>query len=362
MCRDCPIVARLDPDFRAIGDWIMHSKRVETGVFSLLLMFGSVADAHHSRANFGDTVAEISGTLVDYSWRNPHVFLEIEARNATGETQVWLIEAHSVTGMKRLGWGRDTLTPGMPITISGRPDRDSNKLFALLDFVLMDDGSRMYAFRDPNAPPPEIEPSTDFSGTWYADRDRASFLLAGGRPPEDWPYTAKGLAQAAAFNPEDSPELECQPVGVPKMTLYAYGINWTRSDTTIHIEKEHLDENRIIYLSPQEAGFVDSGPSYVGHSIGRFESDRHLVVETTGFRPTRWGLANGIDSGSGKKIVEQFRLAENGLAMDITYTLEDPEYLLTPVTVTGRYRKVDDRVFSASNCDPETAKRHLTRD
>lgn len=319
--------------------------------------------AHHSRANFHNAkFVKLNGTLVDFSWRNPHVFLELDVVGDDEETKRWLIEAHSVTGMKRLGWSQDTLEVGMQIALVGKPDRKSGKLFALLDYVLFDDGTRMYAFRDPSAPPPVIEPSKDFSGTWYADRDMASLLVAGGGPPEHWPYTDLGLQNVASYDPEDSPELECYPVGLPKMTMYAYGINWRREQDRIRIQKEHLDESRVIHLDADRAAIEDFGPSFVGTSIGRFESDRHLVVETTNFVPTRWGLTNGIDSGVQKKITEHYQLSEDGMWIDISYTLEDPEYLTAPVEITGRYRKAENREFSASACDPNTAKRHLTRD
>ena len=139
-----------------------------------------------------------------------------------------------------------------------------------------------------------------------------------------------------------------------------YGINWFRDDESIRIEKEHLDEKRVIWLGASAVA-VERGPaSYVGISMGHFESDRHLIVETDGFLPTRWGNANGIDSSEHKRLIENYVLSEDGMAMEISYTIEDPEYLTEPVTVSGRYLKGPNRDFVEFGCDPESASRHLS--
>ena len=322
-----------------------------------LLAFPAIVLGHHSRANFDDSrVIELTGTVMDYAWRNPHVYLEVMADGRT-----WLIEAHSVTGMRGQGWDADTLVPGTEITVSGQPDRNPDKHFVLLDYVEKPGGVRLYAFgRGPAADRPEIEPSTDFSGTWSMDMSNFNIRLAGGGPPDNWPYTERALAMAAEFSADDNPELECMPIGAPKMTLYPYGINWFRDDESIRIEKEHLDEKRVIWLGASAVA-VERGPaSYVGISMGHFESDRHLIVETDGFLPTRWGNANGIDSSEHKRLIENYVLSEDGMAMEISYTIEDPEYLTEPVTVSGRYLKGPNRDFVEFGCDPESASRHLS--
>ncbi len=323
-----------------------------------------VCSAHHSRANFDDTsVVELTGTIVDYAWRNPHVYFEIQADDDTGVSRTWLVEAHSVTGMRGQGWGPDTLVPGTEVTISGQPDRNPDRHFVLLDYVQRSDGPRLFAFgggRRNASARPAIEPSKDFSGTWSMDMSQFNVRLAGGGPPEDWPYTDEARAMAAEFSVDDNPELACIPIGVPKMTLYPYGINWFRDAGSIRIEKEHLDEKRVIRLDASAEGLEGAPASYVGTSTGYFESERHLVVETVGFLPTRWGNANGIDSSEQKRVVEHYVLAEDGLAMELSYTIEDPIYLTEPVTATGRFLKGPNREFIEFGCDPEAASRHLT--
>lgn len=341
----------------------MGGKAVVT-VFLLWAFAGPPALAHHSRANFDETrEIELSGTVKEFSWRNPHVYLEIDVPGETGDAGTWLIETHSVTSMMRFGWSRDSLQPGDPITITVQPDRDSSKRFALLQYMLTPGGNRVYAFRDNRSgEAPEVQPSTDFSGTWYAVRSALDIRLAGGGPPEGWPYTDQGRRNVSNYNEHESPQYECLPVGVPKMTFYSYAINLQRDGDGIQITKEHLNEHRTIYFNKDRSELKKTPPSYVGTSVGNLESDRHLIIETDNFLPTKWGLANGIDSSDQKIMTEDYRLSEDGMFIDISYTLTDPVYLTEPVTVTGRYRKAESREFTPVPCDPDTAKRHIISD
>jgi hypothetical protein len=218
----------------------------------------------------------------------------------------------------------------------------------------------MYAFRDNrNRPEAEVEPSTDLSGTWYAVRSALDIRLAGGGPPENWPYTDLGRQNVRDFDQHESPQYECEPVGVPKMTFYSYAINLKRDAAGIYVNKEHLNERRTIHLDKDWADLADESPSYVGTSVGQLHSENHLTIETRNFLPTKWGLGNGIDSSDQKVMTEEYRLVDDGMFIDISYTLTDPVYLTEPVTVTGRYRKAESREFTPVPCDADTAKRHV---
>lgn len=264
-----------------------------TRLMLLVLAFSisGFAAAHHSRANFdNNTTVQITGTVVDYAWRNPHVYMEVEGEDETGVSRTWLLEAHSVTAMGGFGWDGDSLAEGELISFSGSPDRNPAKHFVLLDYVQKADGSRLYAFGDRSAEreEPVITASDNFSGTWSLDFSRFNVREAGGGPPTDWSYTDTALAEAEAFSVNDNPELNCLAIGVPKVVIYPYGTNWTRDENTIRIQKEHLNENRVIWLDRDAEALQNQPPSYLGSSYGYFENERHLVVETSGFLPTIW--------------------------------------------------------------------------
>jgi len=329
----------------------------------LAFSISSYAAAHHSRANFDNSMTvQITGTVVDYSWRNPHVYMEVEGEDETGVSRTWLLEAHSVTAMAGFGWDRDSLDDGELVTFSGSPDRNPSKFFVLLDYIDKADGSRLYAFGDRSAEREElvIAASDDFTGTWSLDFSRFNSREAGGAPPTDWSYTEKAQAEAEAFSVNDNPELNCLQIGVPKVVIYPYGTNWTRDENTIRIQKEHLNENRVIWLDRDAETLKNQAPSYLGDSYGYFESERHLVVETSGFLPTIWGNANGVDSSEQKTVIEHYVLAENGMSIEVSYTVTDPVYLTESGTKTGGYIKALDREFEEIECDPTAASRHLS--
>lgn len=332
-------------------------------VFALMAFsLSAVAAAHHSRANFDpDIVTVVEGTIVDYSWRNPHVYVEIQADDEAGISRKWLVESHSVTGMRRNGWDAKTLQVGEQVTLAGSPDRDADKHFLLMSYVQKADGPRLYAFRNPDAVPvaKQIEPSVDFSGTWSLDMRRFNARLAGGGVP-DWDYTEVAQKRVDGFDVEQNPELECLAIGVPRITIYPYGTNFFRDKNSLRIEKEHMNEKRVIWFDKDTEALKNQPASYVGSSYGRFQSERHLVIESWGFLPTRWGNANGVDSSAEKTVVEEYVLSEDGMSMEIKITLTDPVYINEPVVVSGGYIKDENRAFVETPCDPTAASRHLS--
>ena len=115
---------------------------------------------------------------------------------------------------------------------------------------------------------------------------------------------------------------------------------------------------RVIHLEATTPPH-DYEPDAAGYSIGHFEADGTLVVETAHFAPTRWGSEMGVDSSDQKRVTQRYQLADGGLGMSLTYTLEDPVNLREPVTIQGRYRKVADHEFPEEYCDAETSRKFL---
>jgi uncharacterized protein DUF6152 len=62
----------------------------------------ALASAHHSFSEFDQSrTIQISGTLTDYAWQNPHVKLKVEAE-LDGKTVTWDIECHSIGVLSRV--------------------------------------------------------------------------------------------------------------------------------------------------------------------------------------------------------------------------------------------------------------------
>ena len=366
-----------------------------------LLMSFAVANAHHSRAGFliGETF-EIEGTVTELAWRTPHLYLELEATDDTGSAVVWTFEGHSIAGLIRNGWEKDSVEEGDRVVIVANPNRNPETKFGLLDNVTLTDGSTFYSFRVPRGAAggrvptqtPVVTASTDFSGVWRsgggggggaasaggggamgaagaspAGNNNAAQqrgLVGGFSPPTGLPLTDVAQAQVDAFDLNDDPWLDCEPLSVPRVIFSPFSHGWTRTPDSIVIRKELSPMIRTIHLdgSPRPDDYEPNPTDYSGfsgYSRGHFESDGTLVIETTGFAATRWGIERGIDSSTQKRVVERFKLTEDGTGMTVSYTLEDPVYLSEPVTRSGRYTKIADHELAFELCDLETTRRHL---
>ena len=97
----------------------------------LLLLCLSVAVpsiAHHSFAAVFDVSkpVEVSGTVTDVEWMNPHAWIHLDVEGDDTEVESWSFELGSPNGLIRRGWSRATIKPGDVISISGYRARDGS--------------------------------------------------------------------------------------------------------------------------------------------------------------------------------------------------------------------------------------------
>ena len=83
------------------------------------------AGAHHSTAIYdSENPIELAGTVVEWQFVNPHVFIVLEVVDAaTGEKKHWNLEGGNTAGLFRRGWTPNTLKRGDAIMLTVRPLR-----------------------------------------------------------------------------------------------------------------------------------------------------------------------------------------------------------------------------------------------
>ena len=88
-------------------------------------LIGSAASAHHSGAMFDQakTVA-LDGTIKEFQWTNPHSWVQILVKDASGKEVEWSIEGGSPNGLIRTGWKPTSLKPGDKAVIMVHPLKD----------------------------------------------------------------------------------------------------------------------------------------------------------------------------------------------------------------------------------------------
>ena len=94
-------------------------------VTGLALGNAGTAKAHHSHSMF-DTTREVSitGTVTNYSYRNPHVFLYLDVKGDNGEVVSWAVEMSSIGNTQRRGMYHSTFQVGDVVTVTLNPLTD----------------------------------------------------------------------------------------------------------------------------------------------------------------------------------------------------------------------------------------------
>ncbi len=102
------------------------NKLAWTGLFAgaMGLCFAAPALSHHSHAMFDHTVeASVTGTVANFAYRNPHVFLYVDVEEE-GETVHYWFEMSNIPNMIRRGIGHNTFQQGDEITVNFWPLKD----------------------------------------------------------------------------------------------------------------------------------------------------------------------------------------------------------------------------------------------
>jgi len=66
----------------------------------------------------------LQGTVKDFRWTNPHVFIQMLVKTDSGSEVEWSIEMTSPEHLARVGWRPGTLKPGDQVTLQIHPMRD----------------------------------------------------------------------------------------------------------------------------------------------------------------------------------------------------------------------------------------------
>ena len=197
--------------------------------------------------------------------------------------------------------------------------------------------------------------ATSLAGVWVpSGEDFFRFIFA----RRDWPLTEKGRQARDAFDIKDSPQAQCIAIPPPTLMLYGSVDVVEILDDRVLIHSDWLDGERVIYTDGRTPA-ADEPPSVNGYSVGRWE-DGALVVETTHYTENNSGLAQGLASGSRKRLMERFELADEGAGLRYSYVMEDPEYLAEPVSGESTWDYRPDLSPDPIPCDLESAGRYLT--
>jgi len=114
---------------------------IVTFAMVVLLLAGTSVLAHHSRAGVyepNSKMITMKGTVSEWRWKNPHVFLVWNVKDESGKVVEWVGELSSITSMQSEGLNRASFKGGEEITVSVAPARSGAPQGQLLKVVMAD--------------------------------------------------------------------------------------------------------------------------------------------------------------------------------------------------------------------------------
>jgi hypothetical protein len=133
----------------------------------------------------------------------------------------------------------------------------------------------------PSGPAPRThDGKPDLSGVWLPSTPS---LL--GDPPEPLPWAEATARRRKDDLGKDAPQSHCLPMG-PAWGGFFWPFRLVQSSDLLVIIDENADPPRRIYLDGR-AHPTELNPTFMGHSVGRWEEDT-LVVDSVGFNDRAW--------------------------------------------------------------------------
>ncbi len=327
---------------------------------SIAAALAAPALAHHSAAAY-DTQKEVkvSGTVVQYRFANPHVYLTLQVKKDDGSVSTVEVEAGAASVLNGLGFTKDSVKSGDVVTVVGNPARAKPDGFVLGRELYKRDGTYVpLNIASRSAYESKTATATSIAGTWFSPRTEfGAFLGGSGR----WSLTDKGKAAATGADERTKNALkDCIPVGAPALMFYPVANVITVQRDRVVMKVDWMDSERIVYLDGR-AHPPATQTSLQGHSVGRWEG-KTLIVETTNFKDHPMGLSLSTPSSTQKKLIERFALSEDGKTLIYSGVLEDPVYLAKPVEWSGKWEYRPTMKPSGEKCNTEVASRFLRQE
>ncbi len=92
-----------------------------------VLGLATAVQAHHSSAMFDKAVVrDVTATVKEFQWTNPHIWIQILIESEDGNVEEWSIEGGGTNTLFRRGWRPNSFEPGEEIRIRFNPMKDGS--------------------------------------------------------------------------------------------------------------------------------------------------------------------------------------------------------------------------------------------
>lgn len=157
----------------------------------------------------------------------------------------------------------------------------------------------------------------------------------------------------------------CDPLGFPRNMLFeTRGVSFAEMADRIIVLSQYQRIWREISMDgselPENAGQRGGADSrYYGYSVGRWENDNTLVVDTVGLDPNTWLNNAGYPHSADAHIQERYVRRDHN-HLELTITLTDPRLYTKPfVLATNEFKWIPDQRFDEQLCIPSQVLDYL---
>jgi hypothetical protein len=92
-------------------------------------------------------------------------------------------------------------------------------------------------------------------------------------------------------------------------------------------------------------------PSWYGESVGHYENGDTLVIDTIGISTKSFTDNYRTPHTDQLHVVERWKLAADGMAVDVSVFVEDPGAFTMPWSAVQRWRRVENAPLSTATCN-----------
>jgi hypothetical protein len=115
------------------GEVLMRTRIVTLAVMVNLFIATVPGFTHHADVAYERTSIELKGAvIVKVAWINPHGVVSVDVKDQTGKVTRWTLEMGSPSAMQRVGWNRNSLSPGDEVTLDVNPAKNGTNFGRLL--------------------------------------------------------------------------------------------------------------------------------------------------------------------------------------------------------------------------------------
>ena len=179
--------------------------------------------------------------------------------------------------------------------------------------------------------------------------------------------TPAGQAQFKLNKPDifsastNDPWATCDPLGVPRtMTTETRGVAFATMPDRIVILTQYQKIWRAVWMDgrelPKNLG-AKGGPQpiWYGYSVGHWDGDYTLVVNTAGVDDSTWLDRRGYPHSADMRVEERFTRVNHDV-LEVTVTVDDPKFYTKPFALaTSRFRWIPNQDDEEQLCVPSEA-------